>query len=74
MAMRKNTLPDDPEALKKIILQLQSKVNFLEEQFLLARSKQFSSSTVVSLTDDPKPQIQHCCQLSNEAGEAAYIQ
>lgn len=46
--MRKNTLPDDPEALKKIILQLQSKVNFLEQQFLLARSKQFSASTEAS--------------------------
>lgn len=48
MVIRKNTLPDDPEALKKIILQLQNKVNFLEEQFLLARSKQFSASTEAS--------------------------
>ncbi len=48
MVIRKNTLPDDPESLKKIIFQMQRKVNFLEEQLLLARSKQFSASTEAS--------------------------
>lgn len=38
-------LPNDPEALKKLILRLQGKINFLEEQFRLARHKQFAAST-----------------------------
>lgn len=41
-------LPDDPEALKKLILRLQGKIHFLEEQFRLARHKQFAASTEAS--------------------------
>ncbi len=38
------TLPDEPELLKKIILQQQSKLLLLEEQFRLAQQKQFGKS------------------------------
>lgn len=48
MTIRPETLPDDPELLKKLIVQLQSKVHFLEEQFRLARHKQFAASTEAS--------------------------
>lgn len=38
------TLPDEPELLKEIILQQQSKLLLLEEQFRLAQQKQFGKS------------------------------
>ncbi len=48
MAMTINTLPDDPIALKEIILELQKKNDFLMEQFRLAREKQFGPSSEVA--------------------------
>lgn len=45
MAMIVETLPDDPKALKEIILELQNKNNFLMEQFRLSRQKQFGASS-----------------------------
>ncbi len=46
--MHARTLPDDPDALKDIILRLQSKLDFFEEQLRLSRVKQFSASTEAS--------------------------
>jgi len=43
--MTVKTLPDDPQALKKIILDLQKKNDFLLEQFNLSRQKQFGASS-----------------------------
>ena len=48
MAMTIETLPDDPIALKKIILELQKKNDFLMEQFRLARQKRFGASSEAS--------------------------
>lgn len=44
MKFSHKNLPDDPELLKKIILQQQSKLLHLEEQFRLAQQKQFGKS------------------------------
>lgn len=44
MEFSHENLPDDPELLKKIILQQQSKLLHLEEQFRLAQQKQFGKS------------------------------
>lgn len=46
--MHAHSLPDDPAALKDIILRLQSKLDFFEEQLRLSRVKQFSASTEAS--------------------------
>lgn len=45
MAMTVETLPDDPAKLKKIILEQHKKIEFLMEQFNLARHKQFAASS-----------------------------
>lgn len=44
MEFSHENLPDDPELLKKIILQQQSKLLHLEEKFRLAQQKQFGKS------------------------------
>lgn len=48
MAMTAETLPNDPVALKKIILELQTQNEYLMEQFRLARQKRFGASSEVS--------------------------
>lgn len=48
MAMHAHTLPDDPDALKDIIVRLQGKLDFFEEQLRLSRVKQFAASTEAS--------------------------
>lgn len=45
MAMTVDTLPDDPAKLKKIILEQYKKIEFLMEQFNIARHKQFAASS-----------------------------
>ena len=61
--MATQTLPDDPAALKDIILHLQSKINFLEEQFRLARHKQFAASTEASPGQGEQTQVAHFALL-----------
>tara|TARA_Y100001970_G_scaffold132872_1_gene163952 strand:- start:3049 stop:3228 length:180 start_codon:yes stop_codon:yes gene_type:complete len=39
-------LPDDPATLKKMLSQVMSRYQYLEEQFRIAQHKQFGKSTV----------------------------
>ena len=72
MAMKVETLPDDPQALKKIILlqneklEDQSKrIDYLLEQFNLARKKQFGASSEAAPGQG---------QLFNEAEDEAEVE
>lgn len=62
MAMTAETLPNDPIALKKIILELQKQNDYLMEQFRLARQKRFGASSEVAPGQE---------ELFNEAEQTA---